>query len=101
MFDQLASYLARYGPLSERDFRSFVSVLRRRRVRRKQNLIMPGEAGSFDVFVESGCLRIYSIMRDGAECILDFGTENTWWCGSVLSGCVRAAEHRHRCRQAD
>jgi CRP-like cAMP-binding protein len=86
MFDQLASYLARYGPLSDRDFRAFVSALQRRRVRRKQNLIAPGEAGGFDMFVESGCLRIYSMMRDGAERILDFGTENTWWCGSVLSG---------------
>ena len=25
-------------------------------------------------------------MQDGVERILHFGTENTWWCHSVLSG---------------
>lgn len=86
MFDQLASYLAQYLPLSERDFGSFVSLLQRRRVSRKESLIAPGESGAFDIFVESGCLRIYSVTHDGSDRILHFGTENTWWCHSALAG---------------
>lgn len=86
MFEQLAGYLAQYLVLSEREFLHFASFLKRRHVTRHKGLIDPGQPAAFDVFVETGCLRIYSITTEGSDRVLDFGTENSWWCHSSLAG---------------
>ena len=86
MLEPLAAYLAQYHCLSERDFLHLVPLLKRRRVVRKERLFTAGEARGLDLFVESGCLRIYSATDDGAERILLFGTENTWWCHNLVAG---------------
>ena len=86
MLEPLASYLAQYQTLSEPEFLHLVSLLKRRRVLRKERLFAPGDIHGLDVFVESGCLRIYSGTDDGAEHILLFGTESTWWCHNLMAG---------------
>ena len=86
LLEPLASYLAQYQTLSEREFLHLVSLLRRRRILRKERLFAPGEVRGLDVFVESGCLRIYSGTDEGAEHILLFGTESTWWCHNLMAG---------------
>ena len=86
MLEPLAAYLAQFQRLSEREFLYLISFLKRRRVLRKQRLFTPGESPGSDVFVESGCLRIYSATWDGSERVLLFGTENTWWCHTLMDG---------------
>jgi CRP-like cAMP-binding protein len=86
MLEPLAAYLAQYQTLSERDLLRLVPLLKRRRVLRKERLFAAGEVHGVDLFVESGCLRIYSGTDDGAERILLFGTEDTWWCHNLMAG---------------
>jgi len=85
MVQQLAANLAQHLVLSDGEFLRFASFFKRRRFVRRQSLIAPGETGGLDIFVESGCLRIYSVTHDGSERILHFGIENTWWCHGALA----------------
>ena len=86
MFEQLADHCAQYLSLSEEEFLHFVSFLKRRTFSRKQSVIAPDEACSVDMFIEAGCLRIYSVTHGGSDRVLHFGTEHTWWCHSTLAG---------------
>jgi CRP-like cAMP-binding protein len=86
MLEPLAAYLGQYQVLGERDYLCLVSFLKRRRVLRRERLFAPDEDRGLDVFVESGCLRMYSATNEGAERILLFGTENTWWSHNLVAG---------------
>jgi CRP-like cAMP-binding protein len=86
MFEQVARYLSQYLTLGDDEVQSFVSLLKPLRLGRKESVIAPGTVPSFDMFVETGCLRIYSITRDGSDRNLHFGTEDSWWCQSAIAG---------------
>ena len=84
MLDQLAANLAQHLALSETEFLHFSSLLQRRRVRPRQSVIQPGDPRGIDVFVDAGCLRVYSITHEGSERILHFAIESTHWCHATL-----------------
>ena len=66
-----------------------LSLVLSKTVKRKELLLKEGDVARHQFFVESGCLRTYSIGEGGKEHILMFAPEG-WWCSgdlfSFLSG---------------
>jgi CRP-like cAMP-binding protein len=72
-------------PAEQQEFLGFVSQLK---LKKKTFLYKEGDSGDKSAFVISGCLRAYSIDKNGVEHILQFAPAN-WWITdmhSLLSG---------------
>jgi CRP-like cAMP-binding protein len=62
----------------------FTSLLQPMTIRRKQFLLHRGEVCKYSAFVNSGCLRGYTIDSDGFEHILSFAPPD-WWIADMYS----------------
>ena len=62
----------------------FVSNLQEKKLKKKQFLIHENEISKFTAFVTKGCLRSYSIDRNGFEHILQLAPVN-WWIADIYS----------------
>lgn len=62
----------------------FVSFLQYRKIRKKHFLYQEGEVNTSQAFVVEGCLRSYSIDRNGFEHVLQFAPPG-WWIGDMQS----------------
>jgi len=83
MFQRVAAFLAQHLKLSDKEFQYFVSFLQPRHFGRRERVAGPGDFGSFDLFIDAGCLRMYSVTLDGTDRNLCFCTEGSWWCHSA------------------
>ncbi len=61
-----------------------ISLLKNKKLRRKQFLLQEGDIQQYAVFVTAGCLRSYSIDKNGFEHILQFAPPG-WWIGDMRS----------------
>lgn len=66
----------------------FVSLLKEKRVKRKQLLLRENEACYHSIFVTSGCLRGYTLDKNGYEHILQFAPPG-WWIADMYSMLTR------------
>jgi CRP-like cAMP-binding protein len=88
MFELIRKNIGRNIHLTEEEFLYFTSLLKHRRLRKKQFLLEEGEPCIHECFVNSGCLRMYSLNDKGQEHIMQFGIADWWICDqySFLSG---------------
>lgn len=70
--------------LSEEEKQFFVSLLREKKVRKKQFILEAGNISDDTIFVCSGCLRGFSADKNGFEHILAFAPPN-WWIADLYS----------------
>jgi CRP-like cAMP-binding protein len=80
--------VAQHVELAEEEARFFLSLLKLKKLRRKQFLVVMGEVNRFESFVTQGCLKAYTIDDKAQEHILQFAVED-WWIsdfGSFLTG---------------
>jgi len=70
--------------LSGQDEEMITSLLKNKKLRRKQFLLQEGDIQQYAVFVTAGCLRSYSIDKAGFEHILQFAPPG-WWIGDMRS----------------
>ncbi|MCW3090918.1 MAG: hypothetical protein JWP81_1987 [Ferruginibacter sp.] len=80
----LLSTISRYVSLSTEESTQLVSALTTKKLRRKQFLYQEGDIIKHAVFVTEGCLRSYSIDKNGFEHILQFAPPG-WWIGDMHS----------------
>ncbi len=66
----------------EQDF--FLSLLKPMSLRRKQMLLQEGEICKHSAFVLTGCLRSYTLDKNGFEHVLAFATPD-WWIADMYS----------------
>lgn len=66
----------------ERDY--FISLLEFKKIASKQFLLNAGEICKHSSYVISGCLRGYTIDKDGFEHVLSFAPQD-WWIGDMQS----------------
>src|SRR6476660_5785057 len=88
MFDIIRHNIAKHIKLREEEFSYFNSLLKAKRLRKKQFLLEEGEVCNFECFVNSGCLRQYHLDDNGKEHIIQFGIAD-WWISdqnSFLTG---------------
>lgn len=62
----------------------FTSLFQKKLVRKKQFLLQEGEVAKYVFFVNDGCLRSYSIDKNGFEHILQFAPPG-WWITDMYS----------------
>lgn len=70
--------------LDKKEETFLLSLLQIKKLKKKQFLIHSGEVNTFSTFVTSGCLRSYSIDRNGFEHILQFAPKG-WWIADLHS----------------
>lgn len=62
----------------------FVSFLQHRKIKKKHFLYQEGDINKFQAFIVEGCLRSYSIDKNGFEHVLQFAPPG-WWIGDMQS----------------
>ena len=77
--DRLRRNMSRHVKLSDNEFEYFSSMLVSRHLKKKESLLTAGEVCGFEGFVHAGCLRVYCTDNDGADHILYFAPEDSWF----------------------
>lgn len=80
----LLDHIARHVQLSSEEQTLLLSLVRSKKIKKKQFLFQEGEIYSTVVFVTSGLLRLYGIDKNGFEHILQFAPPG-WWIGDINS----------------
>lgn len=80
----LLKNIATHISLTNEEEAYFVSFLQHRKIRKKHFLYQEGDISKFQAFVAEGCLRSYSIDKNGFEHVLQFAPPG-WWIGDIQS----------------
>lgn len=84
MFTEIDQFVARYIHLSEEELAFFHSLLKHKKVKKKNFLLQEGEICDFEAFILKGCIRSYYLDKEGVETILLFAVEE-WWVSDLTS----------------
>ncbi|HEY6901210.1 MAG TPA: Crp/Fnr family transcriptional regulator [Puia sp.] len=84
MYEPLFTHIARYVRLEESEREILISTLIHKKVPKKELLLKQGQICPGNFFVLSGCLRLYSITKNGTEQILQFAIPG-WWLSDYQS----------------
>jgi len=83
-FDLLLNNVSRYIHLTEAERDVFLSLLQLKSFKRRQFFLNEGEICRNSAFVVSGCLRGYTVDKNGAEHVLSFAPPD-WWIADMYS----------------
>jgi CRP-like cAMP-binding protein len=84
MYDLILSNVTRHIQLTEGEKQFFVSLLKHRRLRKRQYLLQAGDVARHESFVIKGLLRAYTVDDKGQEHIAMFAMED-WWTSDLYS----------------
>jgi len=84
MFELLHKKINSIVTINEKEFTYFKSLFIPKNVRKRQYLLQEGNVCPYQVFVEKGILRSYTIDEKGNEHILQFASEG-WWMADLSS----------------
>jgi len=84
MHDLILKNIARFIILTPDEEEYFTSLLKIKKLKKKQYLLQEGDTSRYEYFVNKGCLRAYSIDEKGQEHIVQFAIED-WWIGDMYS----------------
>ena len=84
MYDLILKNISRFITLTPEEQQYFTSLLRVKRLKKKQYLLQEGDVARYDYFVNKGCLRTYTIDEKGQEHVVQFSIED-WWTGDMYS----------------
>ena len=88
MFSILHKHITSRVPLTDEEFNICTKFFIHKKIKKHQFLLNEGDVCKYLGFVNSGCLRQYSIDNKGTEHIIQFAIED-WWVSdphSFLSG---------------
>lgn len=83
-FQLILANVCRHIPLTQPEKDYFTSLLQVEKLKKKEYLLRQGEVSKYSAFVTSGCLRGYSIDRNGTEHVLSFAPAD-WWMADMYS----------------
>lgn len=84
MVEKLIQHIQSVVLLTDAEIDIVRELVKEREVPRKKYLHQAGEVASYSAFVVEGCLRSYTVDRNGFEHILQFAPEN-WWISDMHS----------------
>lgn len=84
MIEKLISHINSIVTINEQEIEIIRELVKEKHVPRKKLLHQAGEVPAYSAFVVEGCLRSYTIDRDGFEHILQFAPES-WWISDMYS----------------
>jgi CRP-like cAMP-binding protein len=82
--DILFRHIAEHITLTEEERAYFTTLLRPKKIRKKQFLTQEGEIQKATVFVTEGLLRSYSLDKNGLEHVIQFAPPG-WWIADMYS----------------
>lgn len=82
--DLLLQSISKHITLNKEEIDLLVSILKPRRVRKRQYLLQEGDVNKYTTFVNKGCLRSFVVDKNGTEHVFQFAVEG-WWIGDLLS----------------
>lgn len=83
-FKPILQAVARHIELTDAEKEHFISLLEYRKLKRRQWLLREGEVCHSSTFVLSGCLRGFTVDKNGFEHVLSFAPEG-WWIADMYS----------------
>jgi CRP-like cAMP-binding protein len=86
--DLILANITKHIDLQADEAAFFISLLKEKTVKRKQHLLRENEACYNSIFVTSGCLRGYTLDKNGYEHILQFAPPG-WWIADMYSMLTR------------
>jgi len=84
MHEQILKNISRFIELTPEEIRYFISLLKHKKIRKRQYLVQEGDVGRYQYFVNQGCLRTYHTDDKGMEHNVQFSIED-WWTGDMYS----------------
>jgi len=82
--DLLLTNISKYIFLNEEEKSIFLNYVYPQSFTRKQSLLRDGEICKYSAFVTAGCLRGYTVDKNGIEHVLSFAPPD-WWMGDMYS----------------
>jgi len=83
-FDRLLNNISKYIHLNGVEKDIFLAYLKQKNIKRKEFILNEGEVCRDSIFVASGCLRGYTIDKNGVEHVLSFAPPG-WWIADMYS----------------
>lgn len=83
-YDLILSNVHKHIQLTDDEIAFFKSILRHRKIRKRQYLLQAGDISHYENFIIKGCLRAYTVDEQGGEHIIMFGMEG-WWISDLYS----------------
>jgi len=84
MHEQILKNISRFIELTPEEIRYFISLLKHKKIRKRQYLTHEGDVGRYQYFVNKGCLRTFHTDDKGMEHNVQFSIED-WWTGDMYS----------------
>lgn len=84
MFDLLLNNIAKYIHLTGEEKTTFIAHLKPFPIKRKKFILNEGEICRNSVFVTEGCLRGFTVDKNGIEHVLSFAPPG-WWIADMYS----------------
>jgi len=84
MHERILKNVSRFIKLTPEEARYFVSILKHKKIRKRQYLVQEGDIARFEYFVNEGCLRTFHTDDKGMEHNVQFSIED-WWTGDMYS----------------
>jgi CRP-like cAMP-binding protein len=84
VYHLLRAHIEKRVKLTDEEFERAKTYFIPKKIRRGQFLLHAGEVCRYVAFVEKGCLRQYSIDRNGEEHVVQFAIED-WWISDMYS----------------
>jgi len=82
--DLLLSNISKYIHLTDEEKAVFSNYLQLKSFKRREFVLREGEVCKYSVFVTSGCLRGYTVDKNGTEHVLSFAPAD-WWMADMYS----------------
>ena len=84
MHERILKNISRFIELTPEEVRYFVSLLKHKKIRKRQYLVQEGDIARYEYFVNEGCLRTFHTDDKGMEHNVQFSIED-WWTGDMYS----------------
>jgi CRP-like cAMP-binding protein len=84
MYDRILKNISRFITLTPEEEGYFTSLLKAKKLKKKQYVLQEGDIARHEYFVNKGCLRTYTIDEKGQEHVIQFAIED-WWIGDMYS----------------
>ena len=76
--DNLITYFHNYIPLNSKEKADLWSRVIEKKIKRRQFILQEHDVCRHYTFVVSGCIKMYSVDKNGAEHNIQFASENEW-----------------------
>jgi len=82
MHSELIHHINQIAPLTDEEALKVSDSFKEKTLAKKEFLLKKGDPSHYMRFITSGCLKVFSIDKDGNERILQFGIEG-WWVNDL------------------